>query len=727
MEIESKRNNKRKQHNNTTTTMTSSDPWDNELTAVVLSQFSAAVRESVKSYVLDPSKGVPFKIDGAFGDFPTIEMRFKDLCTEYSIERCRQGHLGARPPGPGGNAAAQRIWRNWSDIQDKIYAVTRSLMTDTQQRHYAKLAGPTQADNPRINAEEGMGYSMWRTLRQDLGGDTTRIKARKLTDLLKTNFDDQTNPYPTAQQFVIEARDIEPVLGDANILVMLLDLLPPAMQANYATELPNRRSNQPGLRDQPITLDEVLADLKLEAARNCWPWTKKTTHSPQQAMGVQSQSEQVSLRPQWQAPPPRDVPQPSHQDLVRAHGWAAPSAARPSADVDECWNCGGRGHRSFQCPTPRQDGQRSASTPKGGGGRALGGKAGGYGRPALHRGGKGGWRSQPAQALHRATQALATFNWSKDEDGTLWHEDSTYDEWITYLTGLHSSPDTVDEVTCQTSITGLASVQTDESDQNPWTAYARHHFGSTSVAKISSCKSENKPKQVMFDSFFHAITSFWTALNIGVESCMWLLFFSLGFLLIGPLVFPPNVAKGDLTMTPIDNLATPVTLDPTSNIASRLCPTYNSSNVESLSTIRDGTNLLRSHYACPSSYEQNDWEYHIMDSGASCPQHKHNAFTLADDVPTQCEVTVASGDSLFSTSSGVTCYEFEGGVTMDMSKSQSFCIPQLHHNLMSIIDMAKNGCKIQFEQFGDGTFCKAWNASGDELPVQVINNIPWLI
>jgi hypothetical protein len=154
------------------------------------------------------------------------------------------------------------------------------------------------------------------------------------------------------------------------------------------------------------------------------------------------------------------------------------------------------------------------------------------------------------QALHRATQALATFNWSKDEDGTLWHEDSTYDEWITYLTGLHSSPDTVDEVTCQTSITGLASVQTDESDQNPWTAYARHHFGSTSVAKISSCKSENKPKQVMFDSFFHAITSFWTALNIGVESCMWLLFFSLGFLLIGPLVFPPNVAKVDVTMTP---------------------------------------------------------------------------------------------------------------------------------------------------------------------------------
>ena len=50
-------------------------PWDtaSEVPYNALNAFSQAVREAVKSYVQDPAKGVPFKLDGNFADFETVE------------------------------------------------------------------------------------------------------------------------------------------------------------------------------------------------------------------------------------------------------------------------------------------------------------------------------------------------------------------------------------------------------------------------------------------------------------------------------------------------------------------------------------------------------------------------------------------------------------------------------------------------------------------------------
>ena len=40
--------------------------------------------------------------------------------------------------------------------------------------------------------------------------------------------------------------------------------------------------------------------------------------------------------------------------------------------------------------------------------------------------------------------------------------------------------------------------------------------------------------------------------------------------------------------------------------------------------------------------------------------------------------------------------------------------------------MAKCGCKIEFQQFDDGSLCKAWTKDGNKIPVEIHNNIPWI-
>ena len=321
--------------------------------------------------------------------------------------------------------------------------------------------------------------------------------------------------------------------------VLLLDLLPPAMQVSYTTELPNRRSNLrlPADLDQSISLDEILTDLKLEVTRDHWPWNKRSA-GPQQALGVQSQIQPLNLRPQWQQ---QSLPQ-TYTDVARSHGWAAPSSARPSADVDECWNCGGKGHRSFQCPSPRTDNPRGGGKGKGsgrpGGGGGYGGKGGGYKGGAGSRSGKGGWRQPSAPALHHASQALATFDWQVDSDGTWWYEDSRYEEWMEYMIGLHAPPDTAldqldntGQVSIQYQSTGLASFQNlDNADSNPWGPYARSHVGSFSIVKIGN--PDVKPKRKFFDSNLHGLAACWTALFLGIEKTFHLFLSLFAFLMI---------------------------------------------------------------------------------------------------------------------------------------------------------------------------------------------------
>ena len=80
-----------------------------EIGAATLNSFSAAAECKEKIYLADPSKGLPFRLDGKWQTFAIQDMRMEDLCREFNIEALCQAwgpKLGAPPcraPGaPGG-------------------------------------------------------------------------------------------------------------------------------------------------------------------------------------------------------------------------------------------------------------------------------------------------------------------------------------------------------------------------------------------------------------------------------------------------------------------------------------------------------------------------------------------------------------------------------------------------------------------------------------------------
>ena len=290
-----------------------------EISAATLNSFSAAAQAKEKSYLADPLKGQPFRLDGKWQTFTVQDMRMEDLCREFNLEDLRTGAQACKPPAgdPAGNAEAKRlhaIFQSWRAAQSKIYGVTRSLMTDAEQRKYRRLTGAGQP----INEEDGLGFTLWRRLREDYGGGRDSIKPKKFDAVTKhPQLPDDRHPLVAAVNFVADAREVEPRLDEQHIKDALLNVLPPCMQQNFVREMRNRRSDRAGHKHDPATVDEVLVWLGEEADEaNRWPWSTasgRTKHA--MAASVPPQMQHMQLQ---QVPPaqPYDVQLPqAFQDL----------------------------------------------------------------------------------------------------------------------------------------------------------------------------------------------------------------------------------------------------------------------------------------------------------------------------------------------------------------------------------------------------------------------------
>jgi hypothetical protein len=120
------------------------------------------------------------------------------------------------------------------------------------------------------------------------------------------------------------------------------------------------------------------------------------------------------------------------------------------------------------------------------------------------------------------------------------------------------------------------------------------------------------------------------------------------------------------------------------------------------------------------------YEWHIMDSGASVGQHQHEGYALQDSKMKRIEVTVANGAKMVNKSSGMSAYMDKNGTIIDTTNTTDYCMPQCKENLMSMLDMAKNGCTILMSHKLP-SLVKVWNARGQVIETCVENNIPWAL
>jgi hypothetical protein len=120
------------------------------------------------------------------------------------------------------------------------------------------------------------------------------------------------------------------------------------------------------------------------------------------------------------------------------------------------------------------------------------------------------------------------------------------------------------------------------------------------------------------------------------------------------------------------------------------------------------------------------YEWHIMDSGASVGQHQHEGYALQDSKMKNIEVTVANGAKMVNKSSGRSAYMDKNGTILDTTNTTDYCMPQCKENLMSMLDMAKNGCTILMSHKLP-SLVKVWNARGQVVETCVENNIPWAL
>ena len=140
-------------------------------------------------------------------------------------------------------------------------------------------------------------------------------------------------------------------------------------------------------------------------------------------------------------------------------------------------------------------------------------------------------------------------------------------------------------------------------------------------------------------------------------------------------------------------------MDPTTlqgDIFGEFCP---QNFAEIMNSISDESKL-QCHYRAAPSYTLDDelggYEYHIMDSGASVIQHKHESYVYKDARTKRINVTVANGMHMMNKSSGKSAYKDKNGTIVDTTSTTSYCMPDCNENLMSLIDMAKCGCTIVF-------------------------------
>ena len=122
-----------------------------------------------------------------------------------------------------------------------------------------------------------------------------------------------------------------------------------------------------------------------------------------------------------------------------------------------------------------------------------------------------------------------------------------------------------------------------------------------------------------------------------------------------------------------------------------------------------------------------DW--YMLDSGASCTTLKHPSLSHMDAVPKVIKIGTASGVAkpLLNTTSGYSSFRDANGSVVHFGSSRVYGgVKGCPKNLLSVIDYAKAGGRVHFEDFGGGEYCRAWSNDGDLLEVLMHNNLPYL-
>ena len=120
----------------------------------------------------------------------------------------------------------------------------------------------------------------------------------------------------------------------------------------------------------------------------------------------------------------------------------------------------------------------------------------------------------------------------------------------------------------------------------------------------------------------------------------------------------------------------------------------------------------------------------MLDSGASCTTLKHPSLSHMDAaVPKVIKIGTASGVAkpLLNTTSGYSSFRDANGSVVHFGSSRVHGgVKGCPKNLLSVIDYAKAGGRVHFEDFGGGEYCRAWSNDGDLLEVLMHNNLPYL-
>ena len=231
----------------------------NERMLPTLNFFSAAVRDLERIYA-DGTKGVPMVLDGSWQHFRTVSNRFEDKCNEFDIERFRTTNCK-----PADLTTPEGLL--WVMVQNKIYSVTLSLMTDDVADLYRDELEPRAAAS-RINAEHGKGRTLWAALEADCGGGQTEVQTVTLTSVTEAErMPDNVSPMQAARLLVTDARSLRPVMSDVHIRDILLKKLPLCM-ASWTDVIRSRRSDRVGHTDELAGTREILAWLQLEVTNN---------------------------------------------------------------------------------------------------------------------------------------------------------------------------------------------------------------------------------------------------------------------------------------------------------------------------------------------------------------------------------------------------------------------------------------------------------------------------
>ena len=308
----------------------------NERMIPTLNAFSAAIRDQIREYA-DGAKGAPMLLDGGWQHFKTVRNRFKDKTKEYGLEEHR-----STDNKPGDLTSPEG--KLWTSVQNKIYAVTMSMMPDDIADLYRDETAELAAGG-RINEEQGAGRTLWAALEVDCGGGQTEVQTVVLSSVTeRAQFPDDANPLQAARLLVTDARSIRPALAETHIRDLLLKKLPACMRV-WVQNTRSRRSDRIGFTTQLAGTRELLAWLQIEVDNKEYAWNRGSGGKRLQALQAAALAEQPDLYPQYL------------RHAMAHASQAQPPARRATRWEFYCYNCDGGGHHAYMCPSPRRDGQ----------------------------------------------------------------------------------------------------------------------------------------------------------------------------------------------------------------------------------------------------------------------------------------------------------------------------------------------------------------------------------